>query len=304
VEIEGRRERNLRVASSLTETAWADAFLIACREKRLPGFDVPTEAVLLSEIDFLCREASEDTRSRMRTGAATAVERYNSRQYSMEVLARLASIISATLATGAVPTLVRHLTALHPYFKHEDTSQFALVTELVSALGTFPTNAQVVRLFRTLLFDETDPFHYRLAGVLTVSVIRNDSATFIPAMNRFCQLRLLGPERFHDRTIMRAIFNAVLPANVRQAVEKKSGLSAKAKLYVTKWAIELDVLRNAFVKPKARREKQKGASPLEVDTFPALMTMYTVTKEERGRFSGVQDEYRQSAAQSRKEGHA
>ena len=41
---------------------------------------------------------------------------------------------------------------------------------------------------------------------------------------------------------MRAIFEVVLPVNVRHALEKKSGLSEEARLYVMKWAMELDVL--------------------------------------------------------------
>jgi hypothetical protein len=303
VEIEARRARNLRTAASLTETQWADAFLSACRENRLPDFDIPSDAILLSEIDFLCREAPEDTRSRMRSGVTMALERYNPRYYSMEVLQRLASIIAATLATGAVPAVVRYLTTLHPYFKQENLPQFALAIELVSALGTFPNNAQVVRLFRTLLFDETDLVHFRFAAMLTIAVIRSDSASFVPAMNRFCQLRLLGPERFHDRTIMRAIFKTVLPVNVRHAVEKKSGLSEEAKLYVTKWAMDLEVLRNVFVPSDVTSQQLKGTSSLEVDSFPALKSMYMVTKAERGRFSGVQEKYRQRAVRSRKGGH-
>jgi hypothetical protein len=303
VEIEGRRMRNLRVAASLTDIAWADAFLTACREQRLPGFDIPSEAVMLSEIDFLCRETPEDTRASMRAGAAIALDRYNARQYTLEVLRRMASIVSATLASGAVPVLIRHFTALHPYFKEENSPQFNVAIELISALGTFPNNTQVARLLRTLLFEATDSVHFRFAGILTLGVIRNDSATFVPAMNRFCQLRSLGPERFHDRTLMRAIFKAVLPVNVRQAVEKKSGLSEDAKLYVTKWAMDLEVLRNVFAQSEGRSEEMKGSSPLEVGSYAAFRSMYKVTKAERGRVSGFQEKYRQKAVRSRKGGH-
>ncbi len=304
MEIEGRRARNLRTAASLTDTAWADAFLIACRENRLPGFDVPSEAFLLSEVDFLCRETLEDTRSRMRAGVAIALERYTARYYTAEVLRRLASIVAATLATGAIPALLRHFIALHPFLKQETVPQFALAIELVSALGTFPNNAQVARLFRALLFDETDPVHFRFAGMLAIGVIRNDSAAFVPAMNRFCLLRSFGPEHFHDRTMMRAVFKSVLPLNVRHAVERKSGLSEDAKLYVTKWAVELDVLRNVFVQPEVTSRELPGTSSLEVDGFAALKSMYAVTKAERGRFSSIQEKYRQTAVRSRKRGHS
>lgn len=303
MEIEGRRFRNLRTAASLTATRWADIFLIACRENRLPGFDVPSEALLLSEIDFLCREAEETTRSQMREGIAIALERYNTRQYSMDVLRRLASIVAATLATGAVPSLIRHFTALHPHFKQDTTVQFALAIDLVSALGTFPNNMQVARLFRTLLFDETDSVHFRFSAMLTIGVIRNDSAAFVPAMNRFCQLRLHGPELFHDRTIMRAIFKVVLPVNVRHAVEKKPGLSNEAKLYVTRWAMDFEVLRNVFAEPEVKSQDISGTSSLEVGSFTALQSMYAVTKAERGRFSGVQAKYRQTSVRSRKGNH-
>jgi hypothetical protein len=301
METEGRSTRNQRTAAGLTETAWADAFLTACRAKRLPGFDIPSEAILLSEIEFLCREAPEDTRSRMRAGAATAAERYNPRQYSMEVLHELASIVAATVATEAVPHLVRHFMTLHPYFKQEDTPQFALAIELVSALRMFPTNPQVARLFRTLLFEETDPIHYRFAGMLTVAVIRNDSTAFIPAMNRFCQLRLHGPERFHNRTIMRAIFEAVLPMNMRLALEKKSGLSEEAKLYITKWAIELEVLDNEFEEPRTT-QKRKGASSVNIAAFPALKPMYVILKAKQGVYSDLRKVHKQKAARLRKEG--
>src|SRR5207253_3977526 len=103
----------------------------------------------------------EDVRSRMRAGVAIALERYNPRQYSLEVLRRLVSIVAATMASGAVSALIRHLTALHPHFMQQTTPQFLLAIELVSTLGTFPTNSQVARLFRTLLFDETDTVHFR-----------------------------------------------------------------------------------------------------------------------------------------------
>jgi hypothetical protein len=139
--------------------------------------------------------------------------------------------------------------------------------------------------------------------MLTIAVIRHDSAAFVQAMNRFCHLRLLGPERFHDRTIMRAIFKVVLPVNVRHAVEKKSGLSEEAKLYVTKWAMDLEVLRNVFVQPDVNSQELTGTSSLEVGSFAALKSMYAVTKAERGRFSGVQEKYRQKAVRLRKGGH-
>ena len=265
---EGRKRRNLRAAVGLTESAWSEAFLTVCREKKLPAFDIPAESVLLSEIDVLYRESAEATRSRMKAGAAKAVAEYTSRGYSLDVLGGLATIVAFTRATEAVIDLASHVIALHPHLRHDAPPVYPVAVDLIHALGTFPRHPRVASLFRTLLFDDT--VHFRFAGMLAISVVRNDPTAFVSAITRFYEQRSQGPDCFHDRTMMRAFFDAVLQPDLENALEQFDDTSQQVKNYVIEWGVKFKVLGLPSDNPEDDKERPADAGLRKYSTFKEI----------------------------------
>jgi hypothetical protein len=290
---ERRRARNLRVAAGLTGAGWADAFLTACREKKLPGFDVPSETILLSEIDFLYRESAEAVRTCMKDGAAKAVTEYAARGYDSGVLRGLAAIASITRASAAVPDLASYVIAMHSQLGRDGTPEFRLAVDLISALGTFPRHPRVASLFRTLFFDDQS-VHFRFSGMMVVAVVRADPEAFVPAMNRFYERRSRGPQYFHDRTLMNALFKAVLPSDLERMLDL---LHQPARRYVVDWADKLGVLRNIFPPDDEIYDADGPAPHSGVQNYDALKDLYQVTALRRGRVEDLQDEVRKELDQ-------